>query len=164
MSKQLYLIRHADAEHNTSIDDFDRKLSAKGRFEAQQLVPLLKEKKFAPELILCSPSSRTLQTCKIITEGLSIPFNKIQPENTIYEAHYKTLLSVINHIDPAYSKIALVGHNPGISMIIEYLVNGFFGFVPTAGVVKISFSESNWEQITENSGEIDWQLFPSDIS
>jgi phosphohistidine phosphatase len=161
MTKNLFLIRHAHAESNNEVDDFDRKLTPQGLIDATEMSKRMLQHGLLPQFILSSPATRAMNTTKLFAENLSIPFNKIQPENTIYEASLSTLLSLINHLDNNYSTVALFGHNPGISTIMNYLSDDFFGTMPTAGVVQLQFSVDDWREITEGSGHIEWYAFPN---
>lgn len=161
MTKNLFLIRHAHAESNNEIRDFDRKLTPQGLIDATEMSRRMLHHGLLPQFILSSPATRAMNTTKLFAENLSIPFNKIQPENTIYEASLDTLLSLINHLSNNYSTVALFGHNPGISALLNYLNDDFFGTIPTAGVVQLQFSVSRWNEISEGSGHIEWHAFPN---
>lgn len=164
MTKNLYLIRHAHAESNNTIRDFDRRLTPQGLIDATEMSRHMLLHGLLPELILSSPATRAMNTSKLFAENLSIPFHKIQPENSIYEASLSTLLSLINYLDNKYSTVALCGHNPGISTLLNYLNDDFFGTIPTAGVVQLQFSVSNWNEISEGNGHIEWHSFPNSMS
>lgn len=161
MTKNLFLIRHAQAESNNEIRDFDRKLTPRGLVDATEMSRLMHQHGRLPQFILSSPATRAMNTTKLFAENLSIPFNKIQPENTIYEASLSVLLSLVNHLDNKYSTVALFGHNPGISTLLNYLSDEFFGTIPTSGVVQLQFSIEDWKEITEGSGHIEWHAFPN---
>lgn len=161
ITKNLLLIRHADAKHDIKRSDFERKLSSLGEHEATIMSQrLLNYGKITPELILCSPARRTIQTGKIFSENDALLFSKIQPENMIYEASAGTLLSLINHVDNKYNNVALIGHNPGLSEIIDYLSDSFIGDIPTSGIVHLKFDVADWASIEAGSGHVAWKAFP----
>lgn len=160
MSKDLFLIRHAHAESNHKLGDFNRKLSYRGLHEAENMSEQLLQHAVIPELALSSPATRAMSTCKIFAETLSIPFNKIQLENMIYEASAHTLLSIINHIDNRYQRVALFGHNPGLSELTDYLSDAYLGNIPPAGIVQLNFDVPQWDHITGGIGRIIWYSFP----
>ena len=160
MPKNIFLIRHAQAESNNEIRDFDRQLTQKGLMEATEISEQMHNHGLFPQLILSSPATRALSTAKIFAENLSLAFNKIQPENTIYEASVTTLLSLINHLNNKHSTAALFGHNPGISELLAYLSDDYFGTIPTAGVVQLEFELEDWSMISEGSGHVKWHAFP----
>lgn len=160
-TKNLLLIRHADAEHDIKRSDFERQLSAVGEQESAIMSQrLLNYGAVTPELILCSPARRTIQTGKIFSENKVLLFSNIQPENMIYEASIGTLLSLINHIENKYRSVALIGHNPGLSEIIEYLSDSFVGNIPTSGIVHLKFDVEDWASIEAGSGHVAWKAFP----
>lgn len=160
MPKIIFLIRHAQAESNNEIRDFDRQLTKRGIIEATDISERMHKHGLNPQLILSSPATRALSTAKIFAENLSLDLNKIQPENSIYEASITTLLSLINHLDDNYSTAALFGHNPGMSELLAYLSNGYFGAIPTSGVVMLEFDQENWNLISEGTGHVKWYAYP----
>lgn len=160
MPKNIFLIRHAEAESNNDISDFDRHLTQKGIKEASEISGKMHNRGLAPQLVLSSPATRALSTAKIFAENLSLDLNKIQLENTIYEASVTTLLSLINHLDNNYSTAALFGHNPGMSELLAYLSNGYLGAIPTSGIVMLEFDQDSWAAISEGSGHIKWYAYP----
>lgn len=161
MTKNLFLIRHAHAESNYKIRDFDRKLTPRGLLDATEISKLMLNHRVLPQLILSSPATRALNTAKLFAENLSIPFSKIQPENSIYEASVNTLLSLINHLNNKNSTVAIFGHNPGISDLLNYLSNDYFGTLPTAGLVQLKFEVKDWTLITQGSAHLEWHAFPT---
>jgi phosphohistidine phosphatase len=160
MPKNIFLIRHAQAETNNEIRDFDRQLTSSGVKDAEKISKQMNDFGIIPQSILSSPATRAMNTTKIFAENLSLSFNKIQPENTIYEASVTTLLSIINHLNNNYSTVAISGHNPGISELLIYLNDSYFGTMPTSGVVLIEFDLEDWSLISEGTGHVKWHAFP----
>lgn len=155
MIKNLLLIRHAQAESTVEISDFERKLTAKGLVEATEMSHRLKMH-LKPQFILSSPATRALNTAKLFAENLSLSFNSIQLENSIYEASLNTLLSLVNHLNNDYSQVAIIGHNPGISNLANYLCSNFFGSMQTSEIVHLQFETKDWRLISEKSGYMVW--------
>jgi len=158
MTKDLFLIRHAESSHPSGVSDFDRPLSEKGYSEAEKMSLKLKQYKPLPEFIISSPAKRALNTAMIFAEILNHP---IQPENMIYEATVSSLLSIVNHLPDEQNRVALFGHNPGITEFAEYLTRERIGNIPTAGIVHIQFSSDSWETISRGLGEIKWEAGPN---
>ena len=61
-AKRLTLIRHANAEQDVDVRDFERPLSRKGRGEAEEMARRFQERGLAPDLILVSAAVRTRET------------------------------------------------------------------------------------------------------
>ncbi len=161
MTKDILLIRHAHAESSIHSSDFDRNLTPNGILDAEKMSQKMLQRGVIPEFIMSSPAKRAMKTTRIFAQNTSIPFNKIQPENMIYEAGVSTLLSLINHLDNAYSVIALFGHNPGLSELADYLSDEYVGNIPTAGIVHLQFEEDDWKLITGGTGHLKWKAYPN---
>lgn len=162
MFRTLFLIRHAEAEAENNFRDFNRNLTSRGKEDALRTSMRLQNHQSLPQLILSSPATRAINTAKIFVETLEIPFNKVRLENTIYQASSNNLLSLINYIDDKCKVVALVGHNPGISDLMNYLAGDVFGFIPTSGIVQLQMEVASWRLVTEGSAKIVWHTFPNE--
>ncbi|WP_428330694.1 SixA phosphatase family protein [Mucilaginibacter sp.] len=157
--KKLVLIRHARAEKDTGGKDFDRPLKYTGIQDAAFMADKLKETGLIPEIIISSPALRTKTTAEIFTDNLALPparFNKV-----IYEASQKTLLQVINQLPNEHDAIGLVGHNPGINMILYYLT-GEIREVHTSTVAVIVFDTDDWASVSGGLGKLTYYSSPKD--
>ncbi len=151
MGKNLFLIRHAKAveiEHGQR--DFDRPLKNSGIVDASQIGQYLKANKRQPDTIISSPALRTLQTSQILAEQLSFDTEQIVKEPEIYEASVRTLMNVIKEIDDIHHTVYIIGHNPAITYLAEYLTKQEIGNVPTTGVVQIKLQHSAWQEIVDD--------------
>lgn len=152
--KILILVRHAKSSwKDISLDDFDRPLNKRGKRDAPLMGMLLKEKKFIPDIIISSPARRAASTAKIISEKLEYPISKIFWDDNLYEALACNILKVINEVDENNKVLLIVGHNPGLTNLSNYLLSNFISKIPTCGVVVIFFKKK-WKEIAENDGEI----------
>ena len=54
----------------------------------------------------------------------------------------------------------VIGHNPGLTELInQYTIMNIYN-LPTTGVVKVEFKEDKWSKITENKGKIVYKKIP----
>src|SRR4051794_814914 len=134
--KKLLLVRHAKAEKDTAGKDFDRPLKYIGIQDAGFMADRLKDKSIIPQYIVASPALRTLTTAEIFADHLGLPAPATN--KAIFEASEKTLLKIINELPNQYNFVALVGHNPGIAYILQYLT-GEAMEVHTSAVAVIDF-------------------------
>ena len=116
-----------------------------------------------PDVIFSSISVRTRQTVGYIQEGLNYPEEHISFHEEIYEASTGSLLKFINSIKNEYQSAMIVGHNPSISYLCEYLTDEVIGNVPTGGILKITFDFSSWELISKSTGSLEWTIFPKEL-
>lgn len=132
---ELILLRHAEAVPiETSDDDRQRPLSARGEQEAQAAGLWLASHGIRPDRVLCSPSLRTGETARLALTALdSSPVPQMAEE--IYDASPGELLALLDQHGDAGS-LMLVGHNPGIERLVALLVEGrsddFRGMPPGA--------------------------------
>lgn len=158
--KILILVRHAKSSwKDISLNDFDRPLNKRGKHDAPFMGKLLAEKNLIPDLIISSPAIRASSTAKIIAEKLDYQNGEIIWDENLYEASANDVLNIINEIDKNIKVLLIVGHNPGLSNISNYLSKSFINNIPTCGTVVFSF-EKNWGEISQNDGELILSEYP----
>jgi phosphohistidine phosphatase len=114
--KQLCIMRHAEAmPPEQSVDDLSRKLTDYGYTQCRDRAARLPDTTF--DVILASPALRTSETARIIFDRKG----SVTPEAKLYNASLPALLSVIAAQHDGVRSLALVGHNPGLSELAEYL-------------------------------------------
>ena len=97
-----------------------------------------------PSLIVMSPAQRTRSTARIIAQEIGYPVEFLQTENDMYMASLDDLLDVIVSQDDGFNSLMLVGHNPGMTQLANYLVPGLTNNLPTAGVVSVEVDQDHW--------------------
>ena len=99
-ARRLSLIRHANAEHDSDVRDFERPLSRKGRSEADEMARRFLERGLNPDLILVSAAVRTRETAEIFARILSVPARLLQAEDSLYLADGEHILAAIRAMGP----------------------------------------------------------------
>lgn len=154
--KTLYLIRHAKSDwNNPALSDFDRPLNKRGLRDAPFMAKKLIELNFNPGLIVCSPAKRTITTSELISNRTSTFY-----VDTIYEASLSDLTNIINTLPYEHTEIAIIGHNPSITMLSNYLTNDYIDNMPTCSVVKIELEIDNWNEVIEGIGTKKYFIYP----
>ncbi|MDP3849014.1 MAG: histidine phosphatase family protein [Luteolibacter sp.] len=116
----LILLRHGKAEDFHADGDSFRELAGRGREQAHKAARLLKDSRWLPEIVLTSPLVRARQTADEFCETASLPGAVIQgwlacgmhPEGALRE------LAGFSE----FKRIAIVGHEPDLSRLIEWLL------------------------------------------
>ena len=157
--KKLALIRHAKAEKDISKGDLNRPLKYTGILDARFMAEKMKDLKFIPELLVTSHALRTKTTAEIFADTLSLPDPNIIEE--IYNAGVSDLLKVINELPDKHDFIGIIGHNPGIAQLIDYLA-AELKEVHTSTIAIIEFEADSWEEITQDSGIITYYSSPKE--
>ena len=152
--KQLIVVRHAKSDWgNPDLRDFDRPLNKRGKANAPEMAHRLVNKNIKPQLIVSSPALRAITTAKFFADTWQMSLAEIQEESRIYEANVNTLLKVINNFDNNYDQIAMFGHNPGLTDLVNYL-DGHVYEMPTCSVVILEFQFDDWAMISEGTAKV----------
>lgn len=158
--KTVYLIRHAESGWDSPTNkDFDRSLSDNGISDIPLIAKELDGIDFNPDLILCSTALRTTTTAEILMKELSLKTN-ILFDSSIYNASLDYLKELITYIPKKCDTVALIGHNPGVSILANYLTDDFSENMSPCGVVKIELEIDNWNEVIQGIGSIKHYVYP----
>jgi phosphohistidine phosphatase len=159
--KQLYLLRHAQTlEKRQDEKDIERMLTPIGFQNANRMGMNLKNKKVQPDIIICSAATRTQQTAESIAEHVFYDANKVHINSEVYDASIRTLLTVVNNLKEEWKTVVLIGHNPSISYLAEYMTGEAVGNMSTCGLVHIDFNLDSWQEVSEGNGEFKFYEYP----
>ncbi|TAF66914.1 MAG: hypothetical protein EAZ55_04390 [Cytophagales bacterium] len=152
--KQLSLVRHA---HSLSTQngqtDYERILSPIGLEEIETMSTWLGSQKTI-DCLIASAAVRTTQTADFFAKILNYPKENIIFERKIYQATLESLLSFIQQIDKKYDSVLLIGHNPTITHLAEYLTGFGLRDMPTCSIVTMNFETNEWADIDKNQGNL----------
>lgn len=153
MPKHLYLLRHADAAQKESRqDDKSRELTQSGVKDSLHMGAWLREQNVDFDLIASSSALRAEQTASLIAEGMKLDQPRMLVEDVLYDASVRQLLDYINNIEEGYDRVLVVGHNPSITYLAEYLTKADIGDMAPGSVAIITFDFSSWKNVSENTG------------
>lgn len=146
--KTLYIIRHAKSSWAIAGQaDFDRPLNERGKENATMMAERLKEKDIIIDAFISSPAKRAKKTCKAFCKVYGREEEEIIFRDALYHAPLHTYYQVISNTDNSYKRIAVFGHNPGISDFVNSLVsNGSVGDMPTCAVFAVQVETDDWTE------------------
>ncbi|MBX9666804.1 MAG: histidine phosphatase family protein [Candidatus Obscuribacterales bacterium] len=160
--KHLFLLRHAKSSwDHPGLADFDRPLNERGQKAAPKMGKVIVEKKVKPEIILCSPAKRTIETAKLVLESSKLKTD-ITYEKRIYDASTRTLIDILKSQNSDIASILLIGHNPGMSDLLTELTGESEHF-PTAALAMIQLKIESWNRIKDGAGSLNWILRPREL-
>lgn len=168
MNKQLTIFRHAKSSWSTAaLDDFSRPLNERGVESAKLMGSILKKMGILPDCIHLSSSVRTGETCELFLQASELKEIPCHASRNLYHAGLSTLLSSIHSFDDAYSRVMLIGHNPGLeALLLHFCPNAptFNGkLLTTANVAVIDFDADDWGSIGKQASLL-CLLRPKEIS
>ncbi|MEM5774179.1 MAG: histidine phosphatase family protein, partial [Anaerolineaceae bacterium] len=93
--RTLLIMRHGKSSwKDPALADSERPLKKRGRKESKSMAKLLDDKKFKPDLILCSTALRARQTAEIVVDELNFK-KQVEYLDSLYMAELDVLLRVL---------------------------------------------------------------------
>ncbi len=151
--KTLLLARHAKSDWNQpGYSDFDRPLNPRGEMDAPVIASRL-QKNYTVEQIISSDAARALATATHYKNVLTADVNILQ-EHLLYNADRSDIAEVISSVSNSLSTVMIVGHNPGMTDMVNYLVGNSITNMSTCSVAVITFLVNDWCEIKSSSGDL----------
>ena len=149
--KHLYLLRHARTLEKTGDQrDIDRELNSIGLQNSTRMGINFNNKKSEFDIIITSSAVRAKTTASLIAEQIGYNTSKIHINPEIYEASIRSLLKVVNQLKDEWDTVLIVGHNPSVTYLAEYLTRAEIGDMTTCGVVNIKFEIESWSEVSSS--------------
>ena len=171
MTKSLYVMRHAKSSwKDPNVPDYERPLARRGKKAARRMALLVARSLPLPELVLCSPVTRAVQTYQLIAErfGNSV---EVHTEDGLYGASGTALLMRLRALPDEVGSVLLIGHNPGVQdLLIELASDGDparldvvrAGF-PTCALATLRVS-SRWSELGPSTASVEGLVMPRTLS
>lgn len=168
MVRQLLIMRHAKSAWDTDVpSDFDRPLARRGLRDAPRMGSWLMEQKLVPDYVVSSPAERAKQTTLLVCKALEFRKRDIVWDHRIYGAGSEDLLEVLSDAPKKSKLVMIVGHNPGLEFLVEYLAGRIerpevpagegetmdVGLVRTATIVHLKMPE-DWGRFQMGSATL----------
>ncbi len=157
---KIYIFRHGEAEDigkNGVYIDEARRLTEKGKLDAQKMGAYLKAKQHKVDMLLHSPLVRAVQTAEILAAELGCEKKSVNELSTDFGM--RTYMEVLgNH--KSVQSLGIVAHQPTLTKVISTLISGEhhaqFRFEPCSlAVITVGSTLMN--------GELQLLLSPNDL-
>ena len=164
MPLTLYIVRHAKAEDRGAfMVDHDRQLTSDGIMAAARMGRYLQQQAISPDRIISSTAPRAKDTARMIAEQLRFDPEQIQLDERLFDGGPKAYLAAINAL-PGETKAAMVvGHNPDVSYLAEYLTHQTIGSMSKGEVVAVTFDTLSWAEVSGRTGSLAFQIGPKQL-
>ncbi|HSG88539.1 MAG TPA: histidine phosphatase family protein [Pseudomonadales bacterium] len=144
--RTLMLLRHGKSSwKDDTVDDFDRPLAGRGKRDGATFGRRLARRLPAPDLVLCSTARRARDTLAFLIPELVDPA-VVHYEDGLYLASADALLARLRALTGDPQRVLLVGHNPGLTDLVNLLVDGAtpaIANLPTFGVAIFTVTASS---------------------
>lgn len=171
MPKRLILLRHAkSARDNPSLADFERPLSNRGRKAAPLVGAYLARRGLVPGLVLASSAKRALETLDLACAGWQVK-PTVRKLKSLYLATPREMLRRVQAVGREPDCVMLVGHNPGIADLANWLCSegdadhraNLARKFPTGAVAAIEFDIEDWGDADAETGHLVEFATPKEI-
>ena len=116
------MLRHAKSSwDDPELPDRLRPLAPRGVRAVGAVARRLRTTAVAPDLVLCSPARRALQTWEGVAPGVPRGAS-VEVDEAIYHADGDELLARLRRVPTQIESVLLVGHNPGLQDLAVDLV------------------------------------------
>jgi phosphohistidine phosphatase len=159
--KTLFLLRHAKSSwSDESLPDFERALNDRGNRDSEAVGTFLMQQSIKPALVLSSLATRARATTENLIKASGLQ-TEIRFDKRIYEASRARLLEVVSETERTVDSVLLVGHNPSTEALLQFLTKKFEP-MPTAALAKVALKISNWKELADGAGILEWIVRPKD--
>lgn len=162
--KTIYFLRHAKSSwRDGELSDIDRPLNKRGLDNAPMMARHFRKLKVKPQLIISSPSKRTMTTALMIAERIGYEEKNIKIDMELYGANVAQIAQLIYFLDDNLKKVMLVGHNPAFTLVVDYFTGKPIDNMPTCGMAQINFDVDSWQEVVPKSGKLELFEFPKKV-
>ena len=156
------MMRHAHSPADEEVD-FDRKLSSKGKKQAEFASKFLQQYKI--EKIIHSHAPRGVDTIKIMLNQITIPCQEML--SMLYSASEEDIIKLISQQEDNINTLMILGHNPVIySTILTLVAPENIVKLPStmgsANIVILDFHDlTNWNNVFSQKAIIENSFSPN---
>ena len=149
--KTLLVLRHAKSSWDDStLDDHERPLNARGERDAPRMGRLARKKRLSVELIISSDALRARLTAEAVADAIGYR-GQILLDPRLYHASAAEILTVLQSVvDDIVATVMIVGHNPGLEDLVTRLTGEPEG-LPTAALAQIALPIDRWRDFTAST-------------
>jgi phosphohistidine phosphatase len=159
--KRLHLIRHAKSSWtDANLSDFNRPLNERGVKDAPEMARRLAAR-FSPDMLLVSTARRTQETAHYFASvfpSVAVHYNAL-----LYEASLPTLINAVASLPPTCDEVAIIAHNPGMTLLLGYLAHQYVD-MPTCAIASVQLHIEEWQHAGENCATLEWYDYPKNQS
>lgn len=154
--KTLYLLRHAKSDWNDDrLSDADRPITKRGKRDCQLVAAELQRSGRRFKHVYCSTAKRAQETLKRFQVDSDVFDDaEIIHENAAYTFEAAKLLAWLKDFPQSQHSAFIIGHNPAIAELANYLYDGKLGHVGTCTFMELEINIEYWDQLRADSAKL----------
>lgn len=152
--KTLLILRHAKSNwKDSSLTDHERPLNKRGKQDALRMGKFVLQQGLVPNRIISSTAKRARQTATAVAKANHCE-DKVELIWEFYHAGPGAYLDVLQNVPDADQRVMVVGHNPGLELLVAHLT-GRMETMPTAALAHVALPIDQWTELDyEVQGEL----------
>ncbi|MET0105489.1 MAG: NUDIX domain-containing protein [Sedimenticola sp.] len=159
MTRELLLLRHGKSDWSVDTDDYHRPLKNRGKRGAQRIGTWLLQQDLVPDYVITSPAERALVTAQKCCKAMHLGAKHVHKDKRIYLADPYALLATLAECPPKAKRVMLVGHNPGLELLLSHLSDEppemppDGKLMPTATLARLAMPK-DWSDLQQGQGKL----------
>ncbi|MDR2877655.1 MAG: histidine phosphatase family protein [Chromatiales bacterium] len=163
MTRALLVLRHGEAAgERGGSGDFNRPLTREGASDAARVGCEMKARGWIPDHVLYSSAQRTQETVVAVLAELGIALTnaRVRSEKMLYNAPLDVLLHFVSGCPSHVHRVLIVGHNPGLEQLVEYLADApplrkSNGKLMTTAALACLQTQANWRELGRGGAHLE---------
>ncbi|HEY5716922.1 MAG TPA: histidine phosphatase family protein [Motiliproteus sp.] len=148
--KRLLLLRHAKSSwKQPQLADHDRPLNRRGERNCRQLADYVSTHPHGCACVHSSTALRARLTAAAIAQDTEVQLFK-----QLYTFTPRALIEHLRQLDDALDSLVLVGHNPALTELVNWLGGDPLGNLPTASWVEFELAIEHWGQLAKGCASL----------
>lgn len=115
---------------------------------------------FHPDLFLSSPANRALTTAFGHAIAFGVKESEVLQDHRLYHASSQTIQAIISETNAKIDALAIFGHNPGLTGLINDLSEFDLWNLPTCAICIIELNIQSWSEIGPARGKKIYYDYP----
>jgi len=168
LARELLIYRHGKAVAGNDTDDLSRPITDKGKRGAQRMGVWLWQKNIRPDYITSSRAERAYVSAQKLCKAMGDDASAIKTDKRLYKAGIKPLLDALADCPRKKRRVMLVGHNPGLTELLLYLLGGNVPtpddgkLLPTGTLARLVLPD-NWKKLKFDCAQLKSLTRPDDL-
>lgn len=160
--KTLTILRHGKSDWTHDLPDHDRPLNKRGKSDLALVANRLNQLNCKPQVCYYSTARRATDTANGILDYMDIDVKR-EETDLLYTFVAFDVINFLKTLDKHVKHVMIVGHNPGLTEVVNRLSHVNLDNLPTCGFAQLTFDISYWADIESIEGELDFLEYPKMI-
>ena len=164
----LHLIRHAKSSWKKAYHhDHDRPLSDRGKRDIELMAPKILEAGCTFTNVHTSTAKRATNTALRLLKTINLSqeryYNKsksITKDEMLYEFNPEPLITWIKQLDKTQHDVTIIGHNPALTELNNWISQDTIANIPTCGYVQLALETTSWYNIKPGCAKQNTFIYP----